>query len=161
MGNKKSDNYEGLWDIISNGLSATENAEADRCDSIDRAADGFANMMKLIAGYGLEGNKRLIAEQCGYHICRFIYIADAFDDLEKDEKSGNYNPLLIKYGSAVNVLKEKEQISETLFDSLNAFSNHYALATDTRLTGIDRLIFNITELGGRETVRRIIERKNK
>ena len=158
---KKSDNYEGLWDIISNGLSATENAEENRCDSIDKAADGFANMMKSIAGYGLEGNKRLIAEQCGYHIGRFIYIADAFDDLEKDEKSGNYNPLLIKYGSAVNVLKEKEHISETLYDSLNAFSNHYALATDTKLTGIDRLIFNITELGGRETVRRIIERKNK
>lgn len=156
-----SDNYEGLWEIVSNGLSATENAEREKCASIDKAADGFAVMMKQIAGYGLEGNKRLIAEQCGYHIGRFIYIADAFDDLENDEKSGNYNPLLIKYGNASEAMLHKDQISETLFDSLNAFSNHYALATETKLSGIDRLIFNITELGGRESVRRIIERKNK
>ena len=30
----------------------------------------------------------------GFYLGKFIYIMDAYDDLEKDRKSGNYNPLL-------------------------------------------------------------------
>lgn len=157
----KSDSFDGLKDIIDEGLAATEKAEAQKCDSPDRAADGFANMMKKIAAYGLDGEKKLIAENCGYHIGRFIYLADAFDDLEQDSKSGNYNPFILHYGSAEKARNMQESIKETLFDSLNAFSNYYALATGEKLSGADRLIFNITELGGREAVRRITERKNK
>ena len=44
---------------------------------------------------------------------------------------------------------------------LNAFSNFYALAVSQPINGIDRIIFNIVELGGRDAVKRIIERKNK
>ncbi len=158
---KKSDNFDGLKDIVKRGLDATDKVEAEKCDSIDKAADGFATMMKEIASYGLNGDKALIAENCGYHIGRFIYIADAFDDLEADEKSGNYNPLILKYGCAQKAIENSESIKETLFDSLNAFSNHYALSLSEPLNGIDRLIFNITELGGRNAVERITERKNK
>jgi len=158
---KKSDNFEGLNDIVQKGLDATANAEANKCDSPDRAADGFAVMMKEIASYGLEGEKKLIAEHCGYHIGRFIYLADAYDDLESDAKSGNYNPFILKYGSAENAMLEKAGIEETLWDSLNAFSNYYALAVNQPLNGIDRIIFNITELGGRDAVKRITERKTK
>lgn len=158
---KKSDRFDGLKNIVNNGLAATDFAEAQGCDSIDRAADGFGNMMKEIASYGLTDEKKMIAEQCGYHIGRFIYIADAFDDLESDEKSGNYNPLLKKYGTAKKANESAEAIKETLWDSLNAFSNFYALAVSQPLNGIDRIIFNIVELGGRDAVKRIIERKNK
>lgn len=30
----------------------------------------------------------------GFHLGKFIYILDAYDDLEKDEKNGSFNPLL-------------------------------------------------------------------
>lgn len=158
---KKSDNFPGLKEIINAGLSATEKAENEKCQSLDGAADGFANMMKEIASYGFEGDKKLIAEICGYHIGRFIYIADALDDLKSDEKSGNYNPLLMKYGDSATAMNDLEIIKETLFDSLNAFSHAYALVAKQPLTAVDRLIFNIVELGGRNAVARIIERKNK
>jgi hypothetical protein len=158
---KKSDRFDGLKDIVSKGLAATDSAEAQGCDSVDRAADGFGSMMKEIASYGLTDEKKMIAEQCGYHIGRFIYIADAFDDLESDEKSGNYNPLLKKYKTAAKAMESAEAIKETLWDSLNAFSNFYALSVSQPLNGIDRIIFNIVELGGRDAVKRIIERKNK
>lgn len=157
----KSDNFEGLRECIESGLAATDKAEAEKCNSLDKAADGFAGMMSDIAAYGLENEKKTIAENCGYHIGRFIYIADAFDDLEEDAKSGNYNPLLLCYGNAAEAMAHKDVISETLYDSLNAFSNYYALAVHEPMNGIDRLIFNITELGGRAAVSRIIERKKK
>ncbi len=158
---RKSDRFEGLKGTVDTGLCATDKAESEGCDSLDRAADGFAVMMKGIASFGLDGNEKLIAEGCGYHIGRFIYIADALDDLESDEKSGNYNPLILKYGSAEGAMNDIEAIKETLFDSLNAFSNYYALAVNQPLSQIDRIIFNIVELGGRSAVQRIIERKTK
>jgi len=158
---KKSDNFEGLRDIIEQGLSATDICEKEKCQSPDKAADGFAAMMKNIASYGLEGDKKLIAENCGYHIGRFVYLIDAFDDAESDSKTGNYNPFLMKYGSIEEFRNNSDVITETLYDSLNAFSNYYALAVHEPVNGIDRLIFNITELGGRNAVKRIIERKNK
>ncbi len=156
---KKSDNFHGLKDIIKKGLSQLEEAERDLCASPDRAADGFASMMKDVAAYGLEGDKKIVAENCGYHIGRFVYLIDAFDDMESDSKSGNYNPFLLKYGNLENAEANKESIIETLYDSLNAFSNYYALAVHEPMNSIDRLIFNITELGGRNAVGRIIERK--
>ena len=158
---RKSDNFDGLKDIVTAGLYATDIAESHNCDSLDRAADGFAVMMKKIASYGLDGEKKLISESCGYHIGRFIYIADALDDIKDDEKSGNYNPLLKKYTSSDEALSHLAEIEETLFDSLNAFSNHYALLAANPLNANDRLIFNIVELGGRNAVRRIIERITK
>lgn len=158
---RKSDKFDGLKEIIDEGMEYTEMIEKEKCSSIDKAADGFATMMKRIAAYQIEDKKKPIIESCGYHIGRFIYIADALDDVEEDVKSGNYNPLLLKYGSLDNVKAHENEIKETLYDSLNAFSNHYALIAHTNAGEIDRLIYNIVELGGRSTVARIIERKNK
>lgn len=158
---KKSNSFEGLKEIIENGLAATVKAEKEKCSSADRAADGFSDMMRKIASYGLDGEKKLIAENCGYHIGRFIYLADAYDDMESDEKSGNYNPFLCFYGSVENALIHSAEIRETLYDSLNAFSNHYALIAENPVNGKDRIIYNIVELGGRNTVARIDDRKSK
>ena len=158
---KKCDNFEELKTIIKNGITELNNAENKKCTSPDKAANGFASIIKNIVAYGFEDNTKLIAENCGYHIGRFIYLTDALDDIADDNKSGNYNPFILHYGSVENVYNSIEQIVETIYDSLNAFSNYYALFVNEPLNGIDRLIYNITELGGRAAVQRIIERNNK
>ena len=33
----------------------------------------------------------------GFYLGKFIYLLDAYDDVEKDVKSGNYNPFSEKY----------------------------------------------------------------
>ena len=35
----------------------------------------------------------------GFYLGKFLYLADAFDDLEEDNKKGEYNPFLIKYST--------------------------------------------------------------
>ena len=156
----RSDGFEGLGAIIESGLERGAECEKERVCSPDEAAESFAFMMGEIASYGFEGDKKRIASQCGYHIGRFVYLADAFDDVFDDEKSGNYNPLLLKYGSAKEVYEHKDAVCETLFDSLNAFSNSYALVCGAEFSAEDRIIFNVTELGGRDAVKRICERKD-
>lgn len=36
----------------------------------------------------------------GFYIGKFIYLMDAYEDVEKDRKTGNYNPLVFHYGSS-------------------------------------------------------------
>ena len=132
--------------------------EEQGCDSPDRAADCFGRILRAVASEGLDGDKKAIAEQCGYHIGRFIYLIDAYDDFISDAKIGCYNPFLAKYGSAEQVLLHAAEIRQTLIDSMNVFSHSYALACGPVLTGMDRILFNICDLGGREAIRQVEER---
>ena len=125
------------------------------CSSPDEAADTFGSLMADVAANGLAGEKEAIARQCGYHVGRFVYLIDAYDDLEDDEKSGSYNPLIKKYGSAGQAYAHSEEITQTLLDSMRVFSRSYALACSAVMTGVDRILFNISDLGGAEAIRRV------
>ena len=52
--------------------------------------------------------------QLGFYLGKFIYLMDAYDDLEKDEKDGNYNPLRQLTAMGWN----KEQIEAKAYDML-------------------------------------------
>ena len=135
--------------------------EEANCDSPDRAADQFGRILRAVAANGLEGDKKAIAEQCGYHIGRFIYLIDAYDDFVSDAASGSYNPFLAKYGSPEQVFLHAGEIRQTLTDSMRVFSHSYALACGPVLTGMDRILFNICDLGGQEAIRQVEERLEK
>ena len=94
--NKEVDEAVG---ISIHKLSSLEN---NGCSSLDEVADCFADMMKklLVSGYdGKDAAAIRALEWIGYHIGRWIYIIDAYDDMEKDLKTGSYNPILLQYGS--------------------------------------------------------------
>ncbi len=72
--------------------------EREKCTSIDRACDPTAQIMACIAeNISRDEDDRKNLAGFGYHLGRFIYLADAYDDIEKDKKSGNYNPLLLNF----------------------------------------------------------------
>ena len=48
--------------------------------------------------------------QMGFYLGKFIYLMDAYEDMEKDAKKGNYNPFLLCKGSVYN----KELAEESL-----------------------------------------------
>ena len=77
--------------------------------SIDKVSDCFAKMMERICKGMLKDKSTQELERIFYNIGKWIYLIDAVDDLEKDKKSGCYNPLIAAYGSfeEVNVFKEK------------------------------------------------------
>ena len=97
-------------ELIREPIERLHSLEAERCASPDKVADCFGALMRDVAAFGLTGDKALIAGQCGYHIGRFVYLIDAYDDLESDEKSGSYNPFLLCYGSKAEALSHKDEI---------------------------------------------------
>jgi len=97
-------NYPEKAEAIEKNLKALDVLERQRCDRIDEAAEPFANLMAEILFYpGMDFDKGAVSalKHLAYNLGRFIYIIDAYDDIEKDIRSGNYNPLLAqyKYGS--------------------------------------------------------------
>lgn len=90
--------YPDLCRGIEFYMSEQSRIENEQCNSIDLACEPTAQIMSLIA-QGISENPecKKHLSGLGYHLGRFIYIADAYDDLEKDIKNGNYNPLFLNF----------------------------------------------------------------
>ena len=57
-------------------------------------------MQAMLGSLGGEAAQQRILERLGYLLGRYIYMADALDDWEKDRKSGSFNPFLQAGGEA-------------------------------------------------------------
>lgn len=94
----KSYSEKGI--MIQRKLNELTSLEEQKCASLDRAAESFAKLMEeVFAAETLtcdSGTLELL-RRIGYHTGKWIYLIDAFDDLEEDAKSGSYNPLLLQW----------------------------------------------------------------
>lgn len=70
--------------------------EKEQCPSIDRTADTFARLLQAVVPP--EDSRNRVLSQFLYHLGRWIYLVDARDDLEEDQKTGDYNPVALRYG---------------------------------------------------------------
>jgi len=93
-GNKQLDG------IIAASINAQVQLEEQNCSSMDKAAEPFANMLSQLFAAGYKGEEKSVPRilgWIGYNLGKWIYIIDAYDDIEKDIASGSYNPLLSQY----------------------------------------------------------------
>lgn len=131
--------------------------EKKNCSLIDEVADCFGKLLETIfvPDFISDENTRKILSWIGYNIGRWIYIADAYEDMEKDKKKDNYNPLLL--ANYKNSEELKEDIYNSMTYSLVNIANAYDLLdikrNDTLIRNIlyaglpqrQELIFNKTE----------------
>ena len=65
-------------------------------------------------------------KEIGYALGRFIYIADACDDMVSDYKKGTYNPLCLQYEFSGTCTKQmKEEIQMLLYNSISVLAEEY------------------------------------
>ena len=83
---------------VSRCLDELAALEREGCSSLDRTADAFARLLQSAAPR--EGERGRVLAQLLYHLGRWIYLADARDDLEEDKLAGRYNPVSARYGGA-------------------------------------------------------------
>lgn len=114
--------------------------EAEKADSgIDRSADPTAVMLSsLCKSLSDQPEQQKVLGLFGYHLGRWIYIMDAADDLEKDLKSGSYNPFRNR---------QRDTLEETMLycnDVLNMTVSQLILAYDLlELTAYQEILDNI------------------
>lgn len=156
MAKKAERMYPGISDTVKTPLEQLGKLEKKNCFTPDEAADSFAVLTANIASFGLEGDISRVAKDIGYHIGRFVYLADALDDRFEDEKQGSYNPLNLAYGGSDGVEKNISFLRRTLLDSGAAISRSYALADGNSFDGI---IYNIAGYGIESAVEKVINKE--
>lgn len=127
--------YRDKCDIIESRLNELDKLEKEKCSSMDRAAEPFAKLMEEVMDYsGFYSDEKLrkMLKWLGYNMGKWIYILDAFDDLEKDIKEKSYNPLIWQYGykdEEVEVFKSRirEQVEFNLTFCLSEISKAFEL----------------------------------
>ncbi len=82
--------------LIEEYMKMQSAVEEKQSRSIDEAAEPTAILLgKLYSHDETDEDSIRVRERVGYCLGRWVYMIDAFDDLEKDRKSGNYNPFLL------------------------------------------------------------------
>lgn len=99
-------------------------AETERagCAIIDAASEPTALMMRDVSDYALGGFSTQFTRILFYAIGKWVYLADALDDYDKDVKKGRYNVLYNAIGGdckAEMLAKGREELT-FVFDSLFA-----------------------------------------
>lgn len=92
------------------------------CAVIDMACEPTAELMKKLSAYALGEYSTPETEALFYDLGKWVYLADALDDYDKDVKKGRYNVLYnaFKIPCKTDAVRENARELNFLFDSLFA-----------------------------------------
>ena len=107
---KKRANLSELSDTVRDRLEKITEHERARTASVDEPASLFGELLGEIFSFGLSGEDKLVTYQCGFHLGKFIYAADAAEDYSEDKRLGRYNPFVVLYGGAELMAENKASI---------------------------------------------------
>lgn len=115
---RKAAGYRPEFDrVVRENLERLSALENSRSSSLDAPADTFAGILRAAAPVSGDELRDRSMEQLLYHVGRWIYLVDAWDDLKQDKESGNYNPLLYRWEDGPEAHAEEFRI--TLQNSIN------------------------------------------
>lgn len=111
--------------VAASCLRELHRLEEANTTSLDRPADAFARLLQAAAIEVSPAARQSAVAQILYHVGRWIYLADAWDDLAEDRAAGNYNPLLARYGDRAEQMQDA--LRETMHVSLGLANTAYTL----------------------------------
>ncbi len=136
-------------------LSALEKQTDVTCDML---AEVFGKLLGEIFAFGLEDEKaKRIAFEIGRHTGRYIYIADALDDYEKDVKSKEFNPFVCMYGTG-GLLSERGIVKNSILLELKSLETAISLIDFSNAPGYGNVVYNIIYLGMPDKIDKIFDR---
>lgn len=77
---------------IAEAMEQLAKGEEENSSNLDEMAGIFGSIMAEIL-VCREDEWEPVLSKMGFYLGKFIYILDAYEDIEEDKKSGNYNPL--------------------------------------------------------------------
>lgn len=106
-------------------LEELHGMETANLASLDRPADTFARILQAAAIETEPAARSRATAQILYHVGRWIYLADAWDDRKEDAANGSYNPVLALFGPDPS--EWEDRVRETMRTSLGLARTAFAL----------------------------------
>ncbi len=101
-----SQRHPELSAVMAGAMERQSALEKAGCQSLDEACQPTADILAAVLGrLACDEAQRRVLERLGLMLGRYVYLADALDDLEKDRASGNYNPFLLETGKSDEELR--------------------------------------------------------
>ena len=135
--------------------------EKQNTKGIDRVADCFAVMMEKL-GLLLTGSSDAQLGKLLYNVGKFVYVADAIDDIDEDFKKKRYNPVLIEYSGYKNrkqfIDAHRRELTFLLASTVNRAIECFNNMT---FTGASDLMRNIVHKGLRSKCEELLGSEKK
>ncbi len=106
-------------------LEELKKLEQEQCGSIDQTADTFARLLQAATPDTGDPLRDRPVRLLLYHLGRWIYLIDARDDFQEDQRKQAYNPLLFRFGPEgddallANTLEQSMNLMRSAFCMLN------------------------------------------
>ena len=155
----KNENISAFDKFVEERLKNLSNIEKDFTPSVDIPSEEFGLILAEALSIGYEGSNKRITYEIGKNIGKWIYIIDAVDDIDRDEKNKSYNPFLATFENADEAKRNGDMISTALLNTLAAADKALALLDNTD-TNVYEILSNIIRLGNTKIQEDILN-KNK
>ncbi len=143
---------------IADALSRLSSLEKSEESTPDMLAECFGKIMSEIFAFGLDDQKNTrIAAELGRHVGRYIYFADALDDITDDIKHNEFNPFVSAYGKDA-VLEHTSEIKTALLLELTDLEAALNLVDFSSCPGYGNIVNNIIYLGMPKKIDNIIKK---
>lgn len=123
-------------EMIGAQMEAQRVLEEKNCAVIDEACEPTAKLLQNVSNYALGEFATADTAALMYDVGKWIYLADALDDYDKDVKKNRYNVLYRAFGS-----KSKAEAVEKNGGEINFIFNSLFADMRSRLSGI-KFYFN-------------------
>lgn len=134
--------------------------EEKKCHpSADFYAELSGGMLGAIFSFGLGKTEERIARVIGKHIGKWIYLIDAFEDLDEDREKGRFNPFLLTHPESESEEERKklvEIVRVALLNELAETEKAVDLVDFSGYEDVREILFNILYLGMPKTAERIL-----
>lgn len=136
---KAYEKYPKKADYIKSQLEELQKLESENSTNIDKVSNTFGNLMGEIFAYkedDFEGKLRSI----GFNIGKYIYILDAYEDLDKDVKKGRYNPFIEYIDKKEELIKKVDKLISISLGYLSQSIDELHIKTNVGI--IDNIIYS-------------------
>ncbi len=119
--------YEEKVNVIKSSLQNIANFEKAQTSDIDLVSNEFGNLMAEIMVYKKDHWEKIL-RKVGFFLGKYIYILDAYLDMEDDKKNNSYNPFLlmdfekIKNEASLEVVELDDYVKDILMLNLSFLS---------------------------------------
>lgn len=151
---KPKKQYPVLCRNIEECLFLLWNEEKNPHSSVDSVSNLFGKLAAAVIGEGAKDESKDLAEETGFQLGRFIYICDALDDLESDQKQKSFNPFLKQYETQKASLEFARENMELLMYGLNITA--VKISEKYKSSPLSEISVNVLSLGCLMSLKKII-----
>ena len=153
--------YPELDGYIAEKYQELARLEEEKCESVDRVADCFAMIMTKIGEVAIGEKYDESVRNLMYNLGKWVYCADAIDDVDDDFKKGKYNPFLqgYEYADRAKFLEDnKEKLEFVMMSCYNSILNDFDKIQVKKYEGI---LTNVLWYGMLNSTRELLRRTEK